>query len=425
MRTLGSAFLLATAILAAARPADAQLYSLELSPDITLEVAPATTADDQQIVRALCPGCPAVLSVGLAVPLELDALQVVSGDDRMLSLETSAALGGTPYDDEDVVLYNAPSGTYALLFDGSAAGVPVDADLDALAVIGGDLLLSFDVTATLGAVTAGDEDMVRWDGALFTLFFDGSAAGVPVDADLDAAHRLPNGDLLLSFDSSGVVGGVPFDDEDVLRWTGAAWSLAYDGSASLAGWVAADLDALSTSDADGDGVADDADNCPTVKNGPAEALVPGVGNQTNFDVDPQGDACDNCVTIPNPPIPNPAPFQTTTGGQHDDDADGWGNRCDADYNNVGAAVDSTDLSLFKVAFGKKRTASTCNPGGTTPCDLFDHNGVTTIIDSSDFAIFKALFGHTKKSDGDLMERCPQCGPTYPDPNLPCAGDACP
>jgi hypothetical protein len=102
----------------------------------------------------------------------------------------------------------------------------------------------------------------------------------------------------------------------------------------------------------------------------------------------------------------------------DDDADGFGNRCDADYNGVSASVDSTDLALFKVAYAQKRTGSTCNPGGTSPCDRYDHNNAVITIDSTDLAIFKALFGHTKKDDGDLMEKCPTCP-------LDCEGDACP
>ncbi|KKL95064.1 hypothetical protein LCGC14_1858370 [marine sediment metagenome] len=62
-------------------------------------------------------------------------------------------------------------------------------------------------------------------------------------------------------------------------------------------------------DLDGDGVPDDTDNCPAVPNGPNEAGISGVGNQTNSDTalgtagatingvllpgDAEGDACDD------------------------------------------------------------------------------------------------------------------------------------
>ena len=45
-------------------------------------------------------------------------------------------------------------------------------------------------------------------------------------------------------------------------------------------------------DADGDTVPDDNDNCPSTANGPAQAGIPHVGNQTDTDGDGEGDACD-------------------------------------------------------------------------------------------------------------------------------------
>jgi hypothetical protein len=165
-----------------------------------------------------------------------------------------------------------------------------------------------------------------------------------------------------------------------------------------------ELDALDVvDDADLDFVPGGFDNCPTVVNGPAHALVP-AASQHDTDTDALG--------------VDRAEFQTTTGGQLDDDADGWGNRCDADYDNVVATVDSSDLALFKVALGKKRRLSICNPGGSSPCDVYDHDGAGPLIDSGDIAIFKTLLNKTKKADGDLVERCSTCP-------LTCEGDACP
>lgn len=45
-------------------------------------------------------------------------------------------------------------------------------------------------------------------------------------------------------------------------------------------------------DTDHDGIGDACDNCPTVPNGPAQASIPGIGNQTDTDGDHIGDACD-------------------------------------------------------------------------------------------------------------------------------------
>ena len=66
-------------------------------------------------------------------------------------------------------------------------------------------------------------------------------------------------------------------------------------------------------DADGDGVSDDNDNCPDAANGPNEASIPGVGNQTNSDkaLNLEG------VTIYGATVP----------------ADDFGNACDDDDDN--------------------------------------------------------------------------------------------
>jgi hypothetical protein len=105
-------------------------------------------------------------------------------------------------------------------------------------------------------------------------------------------------------------------------------------------------------------------------------------------------------------------FQTTTGGQLDDDADGYGQLCDGDFNQSKNKVDAADLDLFKVAFNRNRNGATCNPGGTAPCDKYDLDNGKNKIDAADLSIFKALFN---------LNKGPKC-PTCP---LGCTGDACP
>ena len=90
------------------------------------------------------------------------------------------------------------------------------------------------------------EGLVVFDGATFNMLFDGSAASVPASLDVDAAHVLPSGNFAVSFDGSGQLGGVDFDDEDVLEYdpSGGTWTLVYDGSAEHATWTSADLNAV-------------------------------------------------------------------------------------------------------------------------------------------------------------------------------------
>ncbi len=112
-----------------------------------------------------------------------------------------------------------------------------------------------------------------------------------------------------------------------------------------------ELNVVAIQDADGDGFADDVDNCPAVYNpdqtnsdgdtyGDVCDNCPFVTNQDQLDTDDDGvgDACDNCVNMSNPT-------------QDDADADGVGDVCDncenvynpgqedANSNGVGDACD--------------------------------------------------------------------------------------
>jgi hypothetical protein len=146
----------------------------------------------------------------------------------------------------DLVRWDGISLTLA--FDAQAAGVPIDADADALAIdpSNGDLLFSFDVALLLGGFLVRDEDLVRWDGIAWTLELEGSAAGITAELDVDGVHLVDDGTLLFSFDTSGSVDGVAFQDEDVLALDplSGAWTLAIDNSTQHAAWISADLDAL-------------------------------------------------------------------------------------------------------------------------------------------------------------------------------------
>ncbi|MEM7355966.1 MAG: hypothetical protein AAF657_34435, partial [Acidobacteriota bacterium] len=109
------------------------------------------------------------------------------------------------------------------------------------------LLLSFDRTLDLPGGPYTDQDLVRWNGTTFSLALDGDAFGIPEAVGIDAAHHLLSGDLLLSFDTAGSVGGVAFADEDVLelRRIPASWELVYDSATLLRAWARANLEALS------------------------------------------------------------------------------------------------------------------------------------------------------------------------------------
>jgi uncharacterized protein (TIGR03382 family) len=114
-------------------------------------------------------------------------------------------------------------------------------------------------------------------------------------------------------------------------------------------WVAYTDDGVTlsyTDDADGDGKADDKDNCPFASN----------RDQADVDGDGVGDVCDNCSALSN--------FQ-----QRDADGDGQGDDCDADSDNDGVANAQDNCALVP----NKDQSNLDGDAQGDVCDLDDDN----------------------------------------------------
>lgn len=227
----------------AVAPAFAQSV-ISASPDITIELGAGVVTTDEDVAVDNQLGLVVLEGLG-ALPDNVDVVAYgmdLSGG-ALLAFDTTTDLGGTIVRRGDVARWNGAA--YTILFDAAAAGVPAGAVVDAVSLAPEGLLLSFDTTVDLGSgVVAADEDLVRWDGANFSLALDGSAIGLSQALDIDAAHDLGGGAFAFSLDTGGSVLGVDFDDDDVLRYFDGTVSLEYDASAADADWSAADVDAV-------------------------------------------------------------------------------------------------------------------------------------------------------------------------------------
>ncbi len=215
------------------------------SPDVTIVLGANVTTADEDVAVDNQLGVVVLENLG-PIPDASDviALGMAGNGDRLLAFDTTTALdGGIVARAGDVVRYNGSS--YSIEFDATAAGIPMGVATDATSVSLGGLLLSFDTNANLGGgLVVSDEDLVRWNGSSFSMAFDGSAAGLDPALDIDAGQDLGGGVYLMSFDTTGTIGGVVFADEDVVRFDGTSWTLAFDGSVADLDRVAADLDAV-------------------------------------------------------------------------------------------------------------------------------------------------------------------------------------
>jgi hypothetical protein len=126
----------------------------------------------------------------------------------------------------------------------------VTLDLNGFAIIGPTVCSGAPLICTPSGSGSGVvADQANNINDTFTVAFDGSAAGIAPELDVDGAYYVhDNGHLLLSLDGSGTLGSPPVacDDEDVLEYDPSTdiWELVYDGSVRAAGWPPADLTAL-------------------------------------------------------------------------------------------------------------------------------------------------------------------------------------
>jgi hypothetical protein len=150
---------------------------------------------------------------------------------------------------------------------------------------------------------------VAWDGT--NLWVSQYPSGGVVRQFTPAGAPTGAGFTITSF----AVGGLAYDTTDGTLWVGT-WGRVYHYTTTgtqlgffdipvADGRFVDGLEFQSSIDGDGDGVADDVDNCPAVAN----------SDQLDTDGDGVGDPCDNCPAVPNP-------------DQADADSDGIGDACD-------------------------------------------------------------------------------------------------
>jgi len=146
------------------------------------------------------------------------AVHVLDNGNIILSTDGTATLGGLIFNAGDLVEYNPTTDTATLFFD-ETLFVSGSENIDAVHILdSGNIILSSSDDATLGGLTFGSGDLVEYNPITdtATLFFDGNL--FDGSENIDAAHILDNGNLILSTEGGATLGGLTFADGDLVEY---------------------------------------------------------------------------------------------------------------------------------------------------------------------------------------------------------------
>ncbi len=210
-----------TMILAIPSPAWCTSYFLATDVPATLG---GTDFTPDQLLRSQ--NAAYALVIALPAGTEIAALQRRLDGSWLFSPSHPVTLGGTDYLPMDIVAFDGA--TFSMYQSGAAAGIPASARIDALFLEAGVVpILSFDVPVNLGGTEYGRSDLVRFMGGVFSLAWNAQANGVPADANLVGADLDSGGNLVVTFDVPTNLGGTDYLPGQLVRWNGTIFSIHF------------------------------------------------------------------------------------------------------------------------------------------------------------------------------------------------------
>lgn len=162
------------------------------------------------------------------------------------SAAPGATLGGVTFTNGTVAQYDTVANTTTLIFNESNFASAENVDAFEL-LPNGHMILSAITTATLGSLTFSDGSLADWDPVSLTanLYFNESTFdGAGNSKNIDAVAVLANGHLLISTENPESLGGLAFQDGDVVEWDPVNLSASIFFSEALFGGANVDIDAF-------------------------------------------------------------------------------------------------------------------------------------------------------------------------------------
>lgn len=278
---------------------------LVLSTDVAAGLAGVSFTANQLLEYD--PNTPSAALFPQASPFDasvnIDAVHVLENGNIAFSTTVSATLGGTSFDDDDLLVYDPATGNVTMLIDGSAVfSGATDFDIDAVYVrSNGLIVLSTRFDATLGGLAFGDGDLIEYNrlSNKATLLFDGEALFTDPVEDIDAVYLFDDGQIALSTQTDAILGGLSFADGDVVKYDPVNNTAELYFAETNFTDITADLDALHIGIAKGSTVVEPCDADYLADRFVSEFSAGAYGSLTQKDLDymPEGSTF-NSVLIP-------------------------------------------------------------------------------------------------------------------------------
>lgn len=150
---------------------------------------------------------------------DIDAAYILNNGHIILSTDSAATIGGLTFDDGDLVEYDPGTNTATLFFNEDL--FDDDENIDAVSVLGsGHIILSTTTSAKLGGTLLDAGDLVEYDPFtdVATLFFNQDEHFSNVLPDIDAVYVLDSDNIILSTNNDATLGGLRFDNADLVRY---------------------------------------------------------------------------------------------------------------------------------------------------------------------------------------------------------------
>ncbi len=188
--------------------------------------------------------------VGTGVPTSanVDGFAQVNADQYYMSFSTDTNLPDVGVvQDEDVVFWDGAH--WSVYFDGTAHGLTINAlDVNSIGVQSGTLYFTTAGAANPPGVTgtSDNSDIYSWNGTAFARVWDATGDGVPDAPRVDGAVVLGQGHYLLSFSTDTTLPDLgPVQDEDIVEFDNGTWRVWFDGTAHGLTNSMLDIDAFS------------------------------------------------------------------------------------------------------------------------------------------------------------------------------------